>query len=122
MRNRLVAASIVLAGLAASACSTLTVSSGTGRSTEEGIIGNRVADTDFSPLVVQSRGLGVFSRGDGVTVGWLNETRVYISTANAKCQTVILTNRVDDVKNVIAALEKADSSLAGICVLKQETD
>lgn len=122
MRYLLLPASIVIAAINAAACSTLTVSSETGKSTVEGVIGNSVVETGSYPLVIGSRGLGIFTRRDGVTIGWLNETRVYISIEIDKCRTIILTDHVDEIKSVIAALEAAKSSLSDICVLKQETD
>lgn len=100
-------------------CSTVTLSSASGKAEVRGAIGTQLVELDSYPLVVTTQGFGIFTKPDGLTIGWINESRVHMSRDESKCRAVIITNRPDEIRNLIQSLSTINVSLAEICVVNQ---
>jgi len=68
------------------------------------------------PVVLTSKGFGIFRENSSFSIGWKEETRILI--APGVCKTVIISNNVEEVKRLSDALSVNGNGFDNLCVLK----
>ncbi|NGZ88427.1 hypothetical protein [Duganella aceris] len=106
----------VLSGMAG--CSSISISTVDGDLLYSGMPGYQHLQTHSLPLAISARGVGVFVGNDGLSFGWLDETRVYLPGADT-CRMVVISEQVEEVKNLIKVLGAASIKPSEICILKK---
>lgn len=85
---------------------------------EEPACGESVAEAG-SPLIVRSKGLGVFRSDTGFTMGWLSEWKVYLGDGPDDCRVVIVLPDAGSVERTLVWLKANGPDLNRICLVPQ---
>lgn len=118
MSARRYAQSLVIsfAALAAVGCTTVTVSGPDGKvSCTGGIVATNIRSPESHLITVRSRGAGVFSSDDGLSVGWFSGTRVYAPINKDRCRVVLIPEDPEDTARFLEVLSRSGINLSEIC-------
>lgn len=86
-----------------------------------GVLTLSIPNTEKSPLLFRTKGVGMSVSGSRMNIGWLEEQRVILPD-QTRCQVVIFAETEKTVTQIIANLEHNKVSLSNICVLGGESN
>lgn len=121
MRHPVISAiySVLLGSFLLTGCTTVTVSSANEELSFSGIMHKVNLPISQELVAVNSRGFGFFSNDQGLNVGWLSESRIYLPKIGGDCRVIVITNEPQEIWNMISLLKLNGASLSGICISKQ---
>lgn len=97
-------------------CASVTVAGPDGALTCHGLLATQVQAPVSRLITVSTRGLGVVQADDGLSVGWVNSTRVYAPDVADKCRVVLMPERPKELQQFIKVLKQAGIEMASICI------
>ena len=100
-------------------CASVSVSADEQGGQIEATLGSGTVVRGTRPIVVTSKGFGFFRSADGISVGWLDEAKIYLPENGNSCRAVFLMSTLDQVNALLKLLREAEIDLARICVLNQ---
>lgn len=109
-------ASLGLAAMVATGCTTITISSGADEVVVSSLTHPRIKVFGLAPVAIRARGLGVSRTPRSFNLGWYSETGIYATGRDGECRVVLLSSSRDELQALLDALRAGGADLSNVCI------